>query len=114
MNFAVIDKEETQMKKLSVLPRISLKDSYLWFLPLIILSLLLGFAAPTAAQMHGYRYGTKKSGLTQDSPEQKNASQQEAYDKYKLKKEQMNLERKKNGLEPKPIATFEEWQKGVR
>jgi hypothetical protein len=114
MYLAVTDKEEMQMKKLSVLPRISLKGSYLWFLPLIILSLLLGFAAPTAAQMHGYRYGGKKSGLTQDSPEQKNTSQQEAYDKYKVNKEKMNLERQKNGLEPKPVATFEEWKQGKR
>jgi hypothetical protein len=114
MYLAVTDKEEIPMKNLSVLPRISMKDSYVWFLPLIILSLLLGFAAPAAAQMHGWRYGSKKSGLTQDSPEQKNTSQQKAYDNYKLKKEKMNLERQKNGLEPKPVATFEEWQKGVR
>jgi hypothetical protein len=114
MYLAVTYKEEIPMKNLSVWPRISLKGSYVWFLPLIILSLLLTFAAPAAAQMHGWRYGTKKSGLTQDSPEQKNTSQQKAYDNYKANKEKMNLERQKNGLEPKPVATFEEWKQGKR
>jgi hypothetical protein len=108
------DKEVIAMKKLSVLPRTCLRDSLLWFLPLIILSLLLEFAAPAAAQMHGYRYGGEKSGLTQKSQEQENTSQKEAYDKYRLKMEQANLERKKNGLEPRPIATFEEWKQGKR
>jgi hypothetical protein len=89
--------------------RIWMKYSWLWFLPLIILALLLEFAAPAAAQMHGYRYGGEKSGLTQKSQEH-----QKAYDKYRLKMEQANLERKKDGLEPRPIATFEEWKQGKR
>jgi hypothetical protein len=108
------DKEVIAMKKLSVLPRTCLRDSLLWFLPLIILSLLLEFAPPAAAQMHGYRYGGEKSGLTQKSQEPENTSQKEAYDKYRLKREQVNLERKKNGLEPRPIVTFEEWKQGKR
>ena len=99
------------MKKLSVLLRSCLRNSRLWFLPLIILSLLLGFAAPAAAQ---YQKGKRGATKPINSHEQKDTHQKEAYANYKLKKEQMNLERQKNGLEPKPIATFEEWKKGVR
>jgi hypothetical protein len=46
--------------------------------------------------------------------EQKNTQQKEAYEKYKLKKEQMNQEREKNGLAPSPIVTFEQWKQGMR
>jgi hypothetical protein len=92
------------------MPRICLRDSYLWFLPLIILSLLLEFAAPAAAQ---YKKGWHGPTAI-NKQEQENTSKKEAYDKYRLKKEQVNLERKKNGLEPRPIATFEEWKQGKR
>lgn len=97
------------MKKLSVLSRSCLRNSCLWFLPLIILSLLLGFAAPAVAQ---YKKGAR--GATMNRPEQKNTTQKDAYEKYKLNKEQMNREREKNGLAPSPIVTFEQWQQGMR
>jgi hypothetical protein len=93
------------------MPRICLRDSYLWLLPLIILSLLLGYAAPAAAQ---YKKGWHGPSIMKDQQEQENTQQKEAYEKYKLKKEQMNQERQKNGLEPKPIVPFEEWKKGMR
>jgi hypothetical protein len=109
-----ISDKQDNCRKDDSMPRICLRYSHLWFLPLIILSLLLEFATPAAAQMHGYRYGGQKSGLTQKSQEQENTSQQEAYEKYKLKKEKTNLKRQKNGLEPRPIATFEEWKQGKR
>ncbi len=87
-----------------------LKDSYLWLLPLLILSLLPEFAAPAAAQ---YKQGWHGPTAI-NKQEQENTSQKEAYDKYRLKMVQVNLERKKNGLEPRPIATFEEWKQGKR
>ncbi len=109
-----ISDKQDNCRKDDSMPRICFRYSHLWFLPLIILSLLLEFAMPAAAQMHGYRYGGEKSGLTQKSQGQENTSQKEAYDKYRLKMEQGNLERKKYGLEPRPIATFEEWKQGKR
>jgi hypothetical protein len=95
--------------------RICLRDSRLWFLPAIILSLLLEFAAPGAAQQRepGYHWGWHETPKT-DRQEQKETRQREAYDNYKLKVEKMNLGRVKNGLEPRPIVTFEEWKKGMR
>jgi hypothetical protein len=96
------------------MPRICLRNSRLWSLPLIILSLLLEFAAPAAAQQPGYHYGWHGAAVPINRQEKKNAHQKEAYEKYKLKKEKMNLEREKNGLAPRPIATFEEWKNGMR
>jgi cytochrome c-type biogenesis protein CcmH/NrfF len=93
------------------MPRICLRNSRLWFLPLIILSLLLGFAAPAVAQ---YRKGWHGATEPMNRQEQKNTQQKEAYEKYKLKKEQMNQEREKNGLAPSPIVTFEQWKQGMR
>jgi hypothetical protein len=95
------------------MPRIRLRDSRLWSLPLLILALLLQFAAAAAAQQPGYHYGWH-GAPAMNRQEQKNTSQKEAYDKYKLKKEQANLEREKKGLEPRPIVTFEEWKQGMR
>jgi hypothetical protein len=93
------------------MPRICLRDSRLWSLPLLILALLLQFAAPAAAQYH---QGWHRNPDSKEYQEQNYTSQKEAYEKYKLKKEQMNLEREKKGLEPRPIATFEEWKRGIR
>jgi hypothetical protein len=94
------------------MPRICLRDSRLWSLPLIILALLMGFAAPAAAQQSGYHLGWH--GAAENRQGQKNTHQKEAYEKYKLRKEKMNLEREKNGLAPRPVVTFEEWKQGMR
>jgi hypothetical protein len=39
------------------------------------------------------------------------AKQQEAYNKYRLGMEQINLEREKNKLPPRPVLTMDEWLK---
>jgi hypothetical protein len=57
----------------------------------------------------GYHWGWHDL-LKTNRQEQKETRQKETYNNYKLKKEKMNLERVKNGLEPRPIATFEEWK----
>ena len=40
------------------------------------------------------------------------AQQQKAYTEYRNHTETLNLQREKAGLQPKPVLTFKEWNKG--
>lgn len=40
------------------------------------------------------------------------AQQQKAYTEYRNHTENLNLQREKAGLQPKPVLTFKEWSKG--
>jgi hypothetical protein len=42
------------------------------------------------------------------------AKQKEAYANYRNEMEKINLEREKEGLETKPILTYDEWKKGEK
>ena len=39
------------------------------------------------------------------------AAEQEAYSKYRIEMEKINLEREKAGLAPRPIPTLQEWRR---
>lgn len=52
---------------------------------------------------------TAASAYAVSSIGKKNTEQKEAYDKYKLEMEKLNIERQKAKMEPLPIKTFDEW-----
>jgi hypothetical protein len=83
------------------------KEEYMLKIAVIVGLLLFGSGC-------GIALVTAAAGYTASSIGKKNTEQKQAYDNYKMEMEKMNLEREKNHLEPRQIATFDEWNNGKR
>jgi hypothetical protein len=79
----------------------------------LILSITLAIATVgTASLLQGCLVAAVGAGV--GAAKYGSAKQKEAYAKYIGVMENVNLEREKSGLEPRPIIGYQEWAKGKK